>query len=120
VGVQPGLCYRAVSGDLRDHVIGDGEEERGVRVEEAPGYGGVRVFKPEGSRFQLPESSGDAVHRLGGVVGGVGGGGVGDADAGGGGGEGKEAEKREREEEEAQHGCCGSAAEREIMEQKIS
>jgi len=106
VGVQPGLCYRTVLGDLRDHVVGDGEEERGVRVEEAPGDGGVGGFQPEASRVELAEAGGDAVERLGRVVvGGGGGGGVGDADAGVGEGEREEAEKAERDEEEAQH-CC--------------
>ncbi|KAG2384621.1 uncharacterized protein HKW66_Vig0117120 [Vigna angularis] len=66
---------------LRDHVVGDGEEERCVSVEEAPDDGGVCIFQLEGSRLQLPKATGDELHLLGVVVGGAAGSGVGDIDA---------------------------------------
>ncbi|WVY90446.1 hypothetical protein V8G54_035960 [Vigna mungo] len=82
VGVEPRLCYRAVLGDLRDHVVGDGEEERGVSVEEAPAAGGHRRCAP-------PPGSGGWRSRW----------------------ELSREEAESHEEEEAQHGCCGSARE---------
>lgn len=97
--VEPAEGVGAVGGEGRDHLVGDGEEEGGVGVEEGADQGRVGGVEPERAEAEGGDGMGHLLWSGWHGVRGRGSGGVGGADGGGGCGKrGASGEEREGEE----------------------